>query len=158
MRENFPRKNGRRFYCDFANSRHHDTADILNMFRFHRDISAIFFAERIAPKIAVNSARLNEFLCCNSKIVFIILKRFKESVSRYDHARSTHRMADVSRHGTEKHSGSYSSPYAMANGHYSPSYKDSSSGNVKWFDDEVRAAINSTCLSFFLHVRVGPCH
>ena len=46
--------NSRRFYCDFANSRHRDIANVLNKFKLHRDIGAAFFAEKIAPEIAVN--------------------------------------------------------------------------------------------------------
>ena len=39
--------------------RHRDIADDLNMFKFHRDIGATFFAKKIALKIAVYIARVN---------------------------------------------------------------------------------------------------
>ena len=51
--------NIRRFYCDFANSRDCDIADILNMFKFYRDVVMTFSAEKNAPKFAVNLARVN---------------------------------------------------------------------------------------------------
>ena len=53
--------NSRRFYCDFANSHHRDIADVLNMFKFHRDIGGIFFAtgKKIAPKNIVNIVHVN---------------------------------------------------------------------------------------------------
>ena len=58
MARKFARVNSRRFYCDFENSPHSDTADVkLNMLKHHYDIGAIFFTEKIAPKIAVNTTR-----------------------------------------------------------------------------------------------------
>ena len=65
-------KISRRFYCNFPNSRHRDIAAVLNMFKFHRDIGAIVFAEKIAPKIAVSIARVNGPLCAkNPRTVYI---------------------------------------------------------------------------------------
>ena len=48
------RKNSQQFYSDFGNSRHCNIADVLNMFKFHRDIGTTFVAETSASKIAVN--------------------------------------------------------------------------------------------------------
>ena len=41
-REKLARVNSWRFYCDFANSRKVAISDVLNMFKFHRNIGAIF--------------------------------------------------------------------------------------------------------------------
>ena len=59
-RTKIARVNSRRIYSDFENSRHCDIADVLKMFKFHRDIGVICFTEKIASQIAVNIARVKE--------------------------------------------------------------------------------------------------
>ena len=54
-RTKIARVNSRRIYSDFEN-----IADVLKMFKFHRDIGVICFTEKIASQIAVNIARVKE--------------------------------------------------------------------------------------------------
>ena len=56
---------------------HRDIADVLSMFKFHRDIGAVNFAKNIAPKITVNiattsTATITLFLCQNDLASLLI--------------------------------------------------------------------------------------
>ena len=86
-RENVARVNNRRFYCDFPNSRYRDIADVLNMFKFHCDISAIFFAEKLASKIVANIScvtvtGLNVY---NFRMVNALMEQTRDIVIDHNH-------------------------------------------------------------------------